>query len=600
MKNFSSSELRRLFLEFFEQRGHKRVPSSSLIPADPTSLFTSAGMQQFVPYLSGTSEPPYRRACSVQKCLRVDDIEEVGDATHHTFFEMLGNWSFGDYFKEEAIDWALELLVHQCGFDQERLWVSIFKGKDNIARDSEAEKIWMKKGFPRERIFEYGVEDNFWGPVSAIGPCGHSSEIFYKKSGEPCGPDCHPNCECGHFVEIWNLVFMEYNKTKEGKFVKLAQQNIDTGLGFERVVALLQNKDTPYETDLFQPLIDKIQEFSGRSYKNNVRDFRVIADHLRAVCFTVSEGILPSNTGRGYVLRMLLRRMFRHAYQLEMGSDFYPALIDEVIEIYGGQYPELEKRREEIKEVIRKEENRFGQTLDKGLSQFQKLIKEKTEKNSSVISGEEAFDLYQSYGFPLELTRDLARERGFRVDEEGFHKAFEEHRQASRKGADKKFGGVGIEDLGGREEVRQATRLHTATHLLQSALREVLGEHVEQMGSDITPERLRFDFSHPEAVTKEELDKVEKWVNDKIEGGLTVSREEMPYEKAVDSGALAFFKAKYPRKVFVYAVGPDPVSKEICAGPHVENTKELGRFEITKEESVGAGMRRIKAVLKDS
>ncbi len=596
MKNFTSDQFRKLFLDFFKKEGHKVVPSASLIPADPTSLFTSAGMQQFVPYFSGENTPPYRRACSAQKCLRVDDVDEVGDSTHHTFFEMMGNWSFGDYFKEEAINLAFKFLTQECGFSEDRLWISIFKGEGDIPRDEEAEELWKGLGFPEERIFEYGMEDNFWGPVTATGPCGPSSEIFYEKEGEPCGPDCHPNCDCGHFVEIWNLVFMEYDKTKGEEFKKLSQQNVDTGLGLERVIAVLQDKKTAYETDLFWPVLKKLETLSGESYEESPKKFRVIGDHLRAVCFIASCGILPSNTDRGYVLRMLLRRMFRHVRELGLSTLKYEELVGEIARIYGPTYEEVEEKREEIIEIIEKEEKKFGRTLKRGLAEFKKLIEEKEQKR---ISGEEAFDLYQSYGFPLELTSEMAREKGFTVDEEGFERAFEKHREASRAGAKKKFGGVGIEDLEDEEQAAEAKKLHTATHLLQAALRDILGEHVKQMGSDITPERLRFDFSHPKPLTGKEIKKVEDWVNDKVEKGFEVSCREMPYEEAVESGALAFFKAKYPETVFVYSIGGDEsVSRELCAGPHVKNTKKLGRFKIVKEESIGAGMRRIRAVLR--
>lgn len=572
------------------------VESSSLVPADLTSLFTSAGMQQFVPYLSGEREPPFRRACSAQKCVRVNDIEEVGDETHHTFFEMLGNWSFGDYFKKKAVDYALEFLIEECGFKKEKLWITIFEGEGEIPRDTEAEDIWIKKGFPKERIFEYGAGENFWGPVSKTGPCGPCSEIFYDLTGEPCGKKCHPNCECGRFVEVWNLVFMEYNKKGDGSFGKLSQQNVDTGMGFERMVALLEGKSSPYRSYLFRGIIEKIEELSGKKYENEKRRFRIIADHVRASSFIVADGVLPSNSGRGYVLRMLLRRMLRHLMQLEISS--YEELIEEVVDIYGDFYEKLEEKEDKIKDCFRKENKKFQKTLKRGLKKFEELVSKKKEKR---ITGREAFDLYQSYGFPLELTVEMAEEKGFKVEKESFKKAMKEHKEKSRKGASKKFGGVGISELENEEEIKKAKALHTTTHLLQASLRRVLGKHVKQMGSDVSSERLRFDFSHPEALTDEEIKKVERLINEKIKEGLKVTKKEMPYKKALQSGALAFFKARYPKEVFVYTIGDpeDPFSKEICAGPHIQNTGEIeGRFAIIKENSAGAGIRRIRGVFK--
>lgn len=594
----TSRALRKTFLDFFERRGHKVVSSSSLLPADPTSLFTSAGMQQFVPYLSGETEPPYYRACSVQKCLRVDDIDEVGDSTHHTFFEMLGNWSFGDYFKERAIDFALEFLVKKCGLSKKRLWISIFKGGDGIPRDDEAEGLWEKKGIPKEKIFEYCSKDNFWGPVAATGPCGPCSEIFYDKTEEPCGEDCHPNCSCGRFVEIWNLVFMEYNKTLQGNFAKLSKQNVDTGVGFERLLSILQKEPSVYKTDLFLPIIEEIEFLSAKKYKGKEKEFRILADHIRAVCFIRAEGVLPSNTDRGYVLRRLLRRIFRFAYDLGIKPGSYKSLVEKVAGIYRNDYPEIKEKKEDILETINKEEKQYGRTLKKGLKKFEKLLKGRRNK---IIEGQEAFNLYQSYGFPLELTRELAKEKGFRIDEKGYKEALLAHQKESRKGAKKKFGGLGIKDLIDEENIKKATRLHTATHLLHQALREILGKHVGQMGSDITPKRLRFDFSHGSALEKEELKKIENLVNQKIEEDLIVKKEKMPYDRAIKSGALAFFKEKYPREVFVYTIGKGTegiFSREICAGPHVKNTSSLGRFRIIKEESAGAGIRRIKAILE--
>jgi len=597
-----SSQLRKEFLDFFEKRGHKVYPSSSLIPADPTSLFTSAGMQQFVPYLSGKVEPPVKRACSVQKCLRVDDIDKVGDRYHHTFFEMLGNWSFGDYFKEGAIDFALEFLIKNLKLDKDRIWVTVFKGEKGIPKDKEAIKIWQERGIKRERIFEFSMEDNFWGPVTKTGPCGPCSEIYYDLTKVPCekGKKCGPNCDCGRFVEIWNLVFMEYNKTSNGSFEKLPKQNVDTGIGFERLLSVLQNTPSDYETDLFWPIIKEIEKLSDKKWETHKKSFRILADHIRAISFLVAEGVLPSNVDRGYVLRMLLRRAMRHAKRLNLPKNWYVGPTKKVSEIYGAEYPEVKTKQSDIITVFQSEEEKFKKSLERGLLQLEKLLKSK-EKTTKVISGKEAFDLFQSYGFPLELTKEISKEKGFEVDEAGFKEAFEKHREISRAGAEKKFGGVGIEELKTEEERERATKLHTATHLLQAALREILGKEVRQMGSDITPERLRFDFSYPRKLTNEEIKKIEDLVNQKIKEDLFVKKEEMSYEDAVKAGALAFFKERYPKRVKVFSIedsAGNVFSKEICNGPHVQRTSELGKFKIIKEESVGAGIRRIKAILE--
>jgi len=596
-----ANNLRKEFLKFFEERGHEVVPSSSLLPADPTSLFTSAGMQQFVPYLSGMVESPYKRACSVQKCLRVGDIDEVGDDTHHTFFEMLGNWSFGDYFKEEAIDFALDFLINVCHLEKEKMRVSVFGGEGKIPKDEEAINLWLKKGFSQEKIYEFGMKDNFWGPVAKTGPCGPCSEIYYDRTNSPCakGKNCGVDCECKRFVEIWNLVFMEYNKRGEGNFEKMAKRNIDTGIGFERLFSLLQEKSSAYETELFWPMIEMMEGLSETEYSFNKRSFRIIADHLRASAFMISEGVLPSNIDRGYVLRRLLRRTIREARNLKLENNWHELLAKRIVEIYSESYPELEKNQESIINVIYEEREKFERTLERGLKEFEKIAEKKgKEKN---ISGVEAFDLYQSYGFPIELIKEMTKEKGFTLEEKNFEEAFNKHKEISRAGAEKKFGGVGIDQIENKEEKQKVTRLHTATHLLHQALRTVLGEHVRQMGSDITPERLRFDFVHPQKIEQEELKKVEDLVNEKIKEGLAVKKEMMSLEEAKNSGALSFLKERYPTKVSVYTIADRKegvFSKEICAGPHVENTAELGKFKITKQESAGAGIRRIRAVLE--
>ncbi len=597
-----SEELRQKFFNFFEKRGHLVVPSFSLLPFDNSVLFTTAGMQQFSLYLSGKKDVVKdfgsRHLVSCQKCFRTDDIEEVGDDTHHTFFEMLGNWSIGEdekgYFKKGAIEYALEFLVDELGLEKDRLWVTVFKGEDGIKRDEEAINIWESKGITK--IKEFGKKDNFWGPVGQSGPCGPCSEIHYDR-GESLGcgrPDCGPNCDyCKRFVEIWNLVFMEYFKNEKGEYEILPQKNIDTGIGFERLVSLLQKKDSAYEADLLFPLILKLEEISNLEYNKNKKPFRIIADHVRGAVFLASEGIVSSNVSQGYILRRLLRRAIRYGKLLGLKSGFLVPLADLIIEKYKVVYPEVLEKREEIIKVIEEEEKKFEKTLQSGLAVMEKMLVSKSDKE---IKGEEAFDLYQSYGFPLELIEEIAQEKGFSVDKKGFELALARHQEISRTGAEKKFGGVG--EQGGEKE----TKLHTATHLLHSALRVVLGEHVQQMGSDITAERLRFDFKHSQKLTEEEKKKIQDLVNQKIEEGLDVKKEEMDLSQALNCGALAFFKEKYPARVFVWTIyNPQTgeiFSKEICAGPHVQSLRGLGRFEIIKEESSSAGVRRIKAVLK--
>lgn len=597
----NSNQLRKQFLDFFEKRGHKIVPSSSLLPADPSVLFTTAGMQQFSLYLSGRKDPlkdfGSRHLASAQKCFRTGDIEEIGDDTHHTFFEMLGNWSIGEdengYFKEGSIKYALQFL-QEIGLDKEKFYITIFKGDEDIEKDGEAKKIWMENGIKEERIREFDREDNFWGPVSDVGPCGPCSEIHYDRGEEyGCGKECGPNCpNCKRFVEIWNLVFMQYFKNQEGKYELLNQRNIDTGIGFERLLSIINEKDSAFDTDLFEPLISRLEEISKKQYKENIKAFRIISDHIRGSVFLISEGVEPSNMGQGYVLRRLLRRIVRYSKALDIESLHMLSLAKIVIGKYGDIYPQL-KDEERIYSVIEKEINKFEKTLKSGLSRLEKLIESKEEKT---VSGEEAFDLYQSFGFPIELTCELAREKGFSVEKDGFEESLKKHQELSRAGAEKKFGGVG------KDASYEATKLHSATHLLHSALRKVLGDHVEQKGSDITPQRLRFDFSHPRKLREEEISQIEDIVNEKIKEGLLVKKEQMPLQKALKSDALAFFREKYPETVNVFTFynkdTKEVFSREICAGPHVESTSELGRFKILKEKSSQSGVRRIKANLE--
>ncbi|MBZ9569370.1 alanine--tRNA ligase [Patescibacteria group bacterium] len=591
-----SKDLRKNFLDFFEKRGHKIVASGSLLPSDPTVLFTTAGMQQFTLYLAGGRDPierfGTRHLASCQKCFRTDDIDKVGDDIHHTFFEMLGNWSIGQdqekgYFKKRMIKYALEFLVGVLNIDKNRIWVTIFKGEKNIPKDERSKKIWQENGVLRERIGEFGIEENFWGPVGKTGPCGPTSEVFYDRGKEfGCkNPDCGPNCHhCQRFVEIWNLVFMEYIKDEDGNCRLLSQKNIDTGIGFERLVAILQKKPSAYETDLFLPIIQELGKISFKKYEEEKRNFRILADHIRGTVFLIAEGIFPSNVERGYVLRRILRRAIRFGRLLNLPKNFLIPLAQKVIEIYEDTYPEVKSKETDILTILQNEEEKFEKTLEKGLKQFEKI------SAKGDISGIDAFHLFDTYGFPLELTQELAKERKLEIDIEGFKEAFEEHREISRAGAEKKFGGVG------KEASFEATKLHTATHLLHTALKKILGPHIRQMGSDITSKRLRFDFSHPQKMTAEEIKKIEDLVNQKIKEDLVVKKEEMRYEEAIKSGALAFFKEKYPEIVKVYSIGN--FSKEICAGPHINRTSELGKFKIVKEESSGAGIRRIKAILE--
>lgn len=589
-------DLRKKYLNFFEKKGHKVVPSSSLKPVNSSVLFTTAGMQQFTLHLAGEKDPiedfGSNTLTSCQKCFRSDDIEEVGDETHHTFFEMLGNWSIGKekkgYFKKGAISYAFEFLTQDLNINPDKLSVTIFKGNKEINRDEESKELWIKEGIPEKRITEF-KKDNFWGPVGETGPCGPSTEIFYDKGEEfGCGDkNCGPNCEkCDRFVEIWNLVLMEYFKEKDGSFRLLKQTNIDTGMGLERMLSILQEKPSVYSTDLFLSVIKKIESISGKDYENHKRIFRILADHIRGVVFLSSEGIKPSNEGQGYILRRLLRRMIRFGKQINLKGDYLIQLGKETIQRYKEFYPLIEKRENDINNVIREEKKKFLETLERGEKEVVSIL---SEENS--ITGKKAYYIYKTYGFPLEMTKEIAKEQGKQIiEEEGWEKAKKKHQEISRAGAEKKFGGVG------KDANYESAKLHTATHLLHQALRKVLGQHVEQKGSNINPKRLRFDFSHPKSMTKDEIQEVENLVNEKIKEGLEVKKEEMSLEEALKTDALALFKDKYPDKVNVYSVGN--FSKEICAGPHVENTKELGEFEIIKEKSSSSGIRRIRAILK--
>ncbi len=585
---WTAKKLVEAYLRFFKEKKHAIIPSSSLIPEhDPTVLFTTAGMHPLVPFLLGQPHPLGKRLANNQKSLRTDDIEEVGDASHHTFFFMLGNWSLGDYFKKEAIEFSFEFLTSKkwLGLPKEKIYVTCFAGDKDAQRDEESAKNWEKVGIPKGRIYFLPKKDNWWGPAGKTGPCGPDTEMFFDTGREKCGKECKPGCGCGKYFEIWNDVFMEYNKTAEGKFEKLKQQNVDTGMGVERTVAVLNGLQSDYETELFKPIMQKIK---GLSHSFNERSARIIADHLRAVVFVLGEGkgIVPSNVEQGYVLRRLIRRSVRHARLLGIEGKFCNEIAKKVIEIYSDEWPELKKNSGLIFKELEAEEEKFARVLGEGIKVVEKIFRKEGK-----VSGKDAFLLYQSFGFPLEMTVEIAKEKGLSIDRAEFEREFERHQEISRQAAAGKF------KSGLADHSETAVRMHTATHLLHAALRKVLGEHVQQKGSNITPERLRFDFSHPEKVTEEQLRKAEKLVNEAIAKGIDVKRQEMKLDEARKKGALAFFESKYvPEKVSVYSIGD--VSKEVCAGPHVQNTKEIGKFKIVKEEAVSAGVRRIKAVIE--
>ena len=580
-------EIRNKYLNYFKNHGHKIIPSAPLIPEnDPSVLFTTAGMQPLVPYLLGEKHPEGTRLTDYQKCLRTNDIDEVGDNRHLTYFEMLGNWSLGDYFKEESIAMSFEFLTKELGIPAEKISVTCFAGDQDAPRDEVTAECWKKAGIPEERIYFYGKDDNWW-IAGEEGPCGPDTEMFYDTGKPACGPDCQPSCDCGKYVEIWNNVFMEYYKTKDGKYEKLKQHNVDTGLGLERMTMLLQGKETPFDTELFAPVMEKLKELAK---EDNIESRRIVTEHLRASMMIISDGGRPSNVDRGYVLRKLIRRMARHLNKMQIDLLELGDLIDLDIDILKGMYPELEKNRDTIKQVIIEEKDKFMKTLSHGEKEFEKAINKAKQENKNVIDGHTIFKLYETYGFPPEITADLAREQGFKIDNTEFEKLFKEHQEKSRMGSEQKFKG------GLAEQNEKTIAYHTATHLLHKALQIVLGNHATQKGSNITTERLRFDFSHTEKMTKEQLQQVEDIVNEQIKRDLPVTCEEMTLEEAKKTGAMGLFENKYGDKVKVYTIGD--FSKEICGGPHVTHTGELGHFKIKKEESSSAGVRRIKAVLE--
>ena len=592
----TADQLRDLYLDFFKSKGHAVISGASLIPEnDPTVLFTTAGMHPLVPYLMGQPHPAGHRLTDVQKCVRTGDIDAVGDSAHLTFFEMLGNWSLGDYFKKEAISWSFEFLTTKLGFSPESLYVTVFRGEDGIPADEEAVEIWRSMGLPDDHIFRLPREDNWWGPAGQTGPCGPDTEMFIDTGKPKCSEDCRPGCHCGKYIEIWNNVFMQYNKTADGTLEPLKQHNVDTGMGVERTICMMNGLETVYDTDVFQPIIAKIRELRTVVPENPeeaLRSERIIADHMRTSTFLLGDqngSVVPGNVGANYVLRRLIRSAVRHARKLGIPQGFTADIANVVVDEYSHVYPELRQNHARILQELHQEETRFGKTLDEGKREFDKIAAILKEHGQNQINGRTAFKLYDTYGYPLEMTVELAAENGFTVDREGYEAAFRKHQELSRQGE-------GTFKAGLADHSEATVAMHTATHLLHKALKVVLGEHCNQKGSNITPERLRFDFTHPEKMTPEQIQKVEDLVNEQIQKDLPVKREMMTLDEARAQGATALFSSKYGEQVSVYSIGD--FSKEVCGGPHVGHTGDMGHFKILKESSSSAGVRRIKAVLE--
>lgn len=597
-KNITIDELRSKYIEFFKSKGHVEISGRSLIPEnDPTVLFTTAGMHPLVPYLMGEPHPAGTRLTDVQKCVRTGDIDDVGDASHLTFFEMLGNWSLGDYFKKESIAYSFEFLTDEkyLGIPIDKLSFTVFEGNEDAPRDDESASIWESLGVSKDRIFFLPKEDNWWGPAGETGPCGPDTEIFIDTGKPACGSNCRPGCNCGKYVEIWNNVFMQYHKNMDGSYSPLERKCVDTGMGVERTVAMLQGKSSVYNTEAFTSIIKSIEDISGVKYGDNEKtdtSIRIIADHVRTACFILGDPktTLPSNIGAGYVLRRLIRRAVRHGKKLGIDGNFLSVPASAVIAQNAGFYTELKENETLILTELKAEEDKFLETLKKGEAEFEKMLPNLLKNPKKIIPGRMAFKLYDTYGFPIELTEELASESGLTVNREEFDEAFKKHQELSRAGSEQVFKG-GLAD-----HSEQTTAYHTATHLLHKALRMVLGDHVQQKGSNITAERLRFDFSHPEPMTEAEKKEVERLVNDAIKADLPVTMEVMPLEEAKKIGAMALFGEKYEDVVKVYKIGD--FSTEVCGGPHVERTGILGNFVIKKEQSSSSGVRRIRAVLE--
>ncbi len=629
-------DLKKKYLDFFVKKDHQILPNVSLVPEnDPTALFINSGMHPLVPYLLGEPHPLGKRLLSNQRCLRTQDIERIGNTSHLTFFEMLGNWSLGDYWKKEAIEWSWEFLTQELNLDPKRISVTCFAGDKDLPKDEESAKIWASLGIPSSRIFFLGKEDNWWS-VGENGPCGSDTEMFYDTGQKACGPDCRPGDNCGKYFEIWNDVFMEFNRLPNGKLEKLKQRNIDTGMGVERTAAMLQGKDDVYRTELFSGLINQIEEISKKKYeKENQKAMRIIADHLRAATFAIADGVMPANAEAGYIVRRLIRRAVRYAKLIDINKPFVAQIMKKVVEEFQNEYPHLRENEEILLKESANEEERFRKVIELGLKKSEKIFSKKTpidpkkysqlmqfekkgelfrqiyrdfkKKNrkadkintplftkeeivKATISGKEAFDLYQTFGFPIEMIIELVQEKRLLLDIEDYRQESKKHQDVSRLGENRKFAG-GLAD-----HSQEVTKLHTATHLLHQALRQVLGEEVHQVGSNITPERLRFDFTYPEKLTLQQIKQVEDLVNQQISHDLAVKMEMMTLDKAKKKGALAFFTDKYGEKVKVYSIGD--FSQEVCGGPHVDSLGEIGSVKIIKEEAVGAGRRRIYARIK--
>jgi alanyl-tRNA synthetase len=599
----NADELRAKYIEFFKSKGHAQIQGKSLLPDnDPTVLFTTAGMHPLIPYLLGADHPAGKRLVDYQKCIRTGDIDAVGDPSHLTLFEMLGNWSLGDYFKEGAIEMSYEFLTSPkwLGISPDKLGVTVFEGDETVPRDEESAEVWKRLGIPDERISYRSRSDNWWGPAGTTGPCGPDSEMFIDMGKEPCGPDCAPGCSCGKWLEIWNDVFMQYNKTAAGTYEPLTRKCVDTGMGIERTVTILNGQKSVYDTEIFaQPrrAVEKAASYAYGSDAEKDKSVRIICDHARASTFILGDpkAVSPSNVGAGYVLRRLIRRAVRHGRKLGIQGLTLSPIAAVIVEQFKEPYPELTENQNYIIEELNKEEAKFLETLQKGEHEFEKLLPNLLKDPRKIMSGRLAFKLYDTYGFPIELTVELAEEQGMTVNRAEFDEAFKKHQELSRSGSEQVFKG-GLGDQG-----EMAVKYHTATHLLHKALRMVLGDHVAQKGSNITAERMRFDFSHNAPMSAKELDRVQAIVNEQIQRDLPVSMEIMSLDTAKAAGAIALFGEKYESQVKVYTIGDSSTgifSKEVCGGPHVERTGGMGKFTVQKEQSSSAGVRRIRAILE--
>lgn len=595
MKHLTSESLRELYLNFFKEKGHAVIPSASLIPEnDPSVLFTTAGMHPLVPYLLGEKHPAGTRLTDVQKCVRTGDIEDVGDPSHCTFFEMLGNWSLGDYFKKEMISWSYEFLTSEkyLGIPVEKLAVTVFEGDEDAPRDEESAAYWEQAGIPKDRIFYLPKKNNWW-IAGTTGPCGPDTEMFIDRGTPKCSPECSPACDCGKYLEIWNDVFMQFEKHADGTYTKLKQKNVDTGMGLERTLSILNGVPTVYDTDVFDGAKAEIEALTGKKYGESedvTRAFRIILDHVRTATFMLGDqkGVTPSNVDQGYVLRRVIRRAVRFGRQLGLQHGKLSAIAEKFVEKYKNVYPELKQNEQRIITELNKEEDKFSKALEDGLKEFNKVV---SHIEGSVFPGKTAFRLFDTFGFPIEMTEELAKERGFILDKAGYEEAYKKHQSESHAGSEQKFKG------GLAEQNETTARLHTATHLLNAALKSVLNDDgINQRGSNITVERLRFDFNFPRKLTADELKAVEAWVNDAIKANVPVTMEETTVEEAKKAGAVGIFNDKYGEKVKVYTIGK--YSKEICGGPHAKTTGELKSFKIIKEEASSSGVRRIKAVIE--